>query len=95
LLLDEITSQLDSRNELALREAIARVSERCTVMVVAHRLSTVVDAERIVVLDGGRVSSVGTHEELLASEPLYRELAENQLVDAHGSTGERQSSRNV
>jgi ABC-type multidrug transport system fused ATPase/permease subunit len=95
LLLDEITSQLDSRNELALRDAIVRVSEKCTVMVVAHRLSTVVDAVRIVVLDGGRVNSVGTHEELLASDPLYRELAENQLVNASPSNGERQSSRNV
>ena len=89
LLLDEITSQLDTRNELALRDAIARVSERCTVMVVAHRLSTVVDADRIVVLDGGKVSSIGTHEELLASDPLYRELAENQLLSARPETGVR------
>lgn len=80
LLLDEITSQLDARNELALREAIERVSERCTVIVVAHRLSTVVDADKIMVLDRGKVSSVGTHDELLASDPLYRELAGNQLV---------------
>jgi ABC-type multidrug transport system fused ATPase/permease subunit len=98
LLLDEITSQLDTRNELALRDAIARVSERCTVIVVAHRLSTVVDADRIVVLDGGKVSSIGTHEELLASDPLYRELAENQLVSArreadapHGRPGKERA----
>jgi ATP-binding cassette subfamily B protein/ATP-binding cassette subfamily C protein len=85
LLLDEITSQLDARNELALRETILRVSERCTVIVVAHRLSTVADADRIVVLDRGRVSSIGAHEELLAADSLYRELADNQLVKAADS----------
>ena len=55
LLLDEVTSQLDAANELALRETLLRVSEERTVMVIAHRLSTVVDADRIVVLDEGEV----------------------------------------
>lgn len=82
MLLDEVTSQLDARNESALRATISRVSQRCTVMVVAHRLSTVVDADRIVVLDGGRVSNVGTHEDLIGSDALYRELVEGQLVKA-------------
>ena len=80
ILLDEVTSQLDSRNESALREAVARVSGRCTVMVIAHRLSTVVDADRIVVLDDGEVSSTGTHETLFGTNPLYKELAESQLI---------------
>ncbi len=80
LLLDEVTSQLDTRNELALREAVERISTHCTVMVIAHRLSTVVGADRIIVLNEGKVNNVGTHEELVSSDPLYRELAKNQLI---------------
>jgi ABC-type multidrug transport system fused ATPase/permease subunit len=79
-LLDEVTSRLDSRNELALKESIRHASERCTVLMIAHRLSTVVDAHQIVVLDRGAVKGIGTHEELYESNPLYRELAQNQLV---------------
>ena len=82
LLLDEVTSQLDTRNELALREAIDRISTRCTVMVIAHRLSTVVGADRIIVLNEGEVGNVGTHEGLVNSDPLYRELAKSQLIGA-------------
>jgi ABC-type multidrug transport system fused ATPase/permease subunit len=80
LLLDEPTSNLDARNEAALRRAIAAASVRRTLIVVAHRLSTVVDSDRIVVLDGGRVVATGTHEELLDTDPLYRELATHQLL---------------
>ena len=61
LLLDEPTSNLDARNEAALRRAIDAVAVRRTLLIVAHRLSTVVDADQIVVLDGGRVVAVGTH----------------------------------
>lgn len=82
LLLDEVTSQLDTKNELALRDAVAGISDRCTVMIIAHRLSTVVDADRIIVLNEGRVSNVGNHETLLGSDPLYRELATSQLIGA-------------
>lgn len=88
LLLDEVTSQLDAANELALRETLMRVSEERTVFVIAHRLSTVVDADRILVLDGGRVRGVGTHGELLASNPLYKKLATGQLLDAGTRAGE-------
>jgi ABC-type multidrug transport system fused ATPase/permease subunit len=59
---------------------LLRVSEERTVMVIAHRLSTVVDADRIVVLDRGRVKDIGTHEELLASNPIYRKLAASQFA---------------
>lgn len=84
LLLDEATSNLDANNERALKETVSRVSERCTVMVIAHRLSTVVDADGILVLQDGGIRGFGTHESLLATNPLYRELAESQLSAARG-----------
>jgi ABC-type multidrug transport system fused ATPase/permease subunit len=74
LLLDEPTSNLDTRNEHALRRAIKTASANRTLLVVAHRLSTVVDADQIVVLDRGRIVATGTHAELVAADPLYREL---------------------
>lgn len=80
LLLDESTSSLDGVNEQRMREAIDAVAEDRTLIVIAHRLSTVVDSDQIVVLDHGRVVGVGTHSELVASTPLYRELAKHQLL---------------
>jgi ABC-type multidrug transport system fused ATPase/permease subunit len=80
LLLDEPTSNLDARNEAALRAAIAAASVRRTLIIVAHRLSTVVDSDLIVVLEAGRVVATGPHEQLLETSPLYRELAAHQLL---------------
>ncbi|MBF0673381.1 MAG: ABC transporter ATP-binding protein [Salinibacterium sp.] len=80
LLLDESTSSLDGLNEQLLREAIDAVAEHRTLIVIAHRLSTVVDSDRIVVLEKGRVVGEGTHSELVASTPLYRDLAKHQLL---------------
>ena len=80
LLLDESTSSLDGLNEQLLREAIDAVAENRTLIVIAHRLSTVVDSDQIVVLDHGRVVGTGTHSELVKSTPLYRELAKHQLL---------------
>lgn len=80
LLLDESTSSLDGRNEQRMREAIDAVATGRTLLVIAHRLSTVVDSDLIVVLENGRVVGQGTHSELVASTPLYRDLAKHQLL---------------
>ena len=80
LLLDESTSSLDGVNEQRMREAIDAVAADRTLIVIAHRLSTVVDSDRIVVLDHGQVVGQGTHSELVASTPLYRDLAKHQLL---------------
>jgi ABC-type multidrug transport system fused ATPase/permease subunit len=80
LLLDESTSSLDGPNELLMKTAIDKVSKNRTLVVIAHRLATVVDSDQIIVLKDGEVQASGTHEELLASSTLYRDLAEHQLL---------------
>lgn len=80
LLLDESTASLDGVNERLMREALDSVATGRTLVVIAHRLSTVVDSDLIIVLDKGRVIGQGTHDELLEAVPLYRELAKHQLL---------------
>ena len=82
LLLDEATSQLDAGNEASLREVIGELAGRTTVLVVAHRLSTVRTADRIAVLEDGRLRARGTHHELLERDGLYAEFAAGQLAPA-------------
>ncbi|MFC9585595.1 ABC transporter ATP-binding protein [Streptomyces yangpuensis] len=74
LLLDEATAQLDGLTEAAVQDCIRSRAATGAVVTVAHRLSTVVDADLIVVMEAGRIRARGTHEELLGSDPLYREL---------------------
>lgn len=80
LLLDESTASLDGVNERLMRDALDSVATGRTLLVIAHRLSTVVDSDLIIVLENGRVVGQGTHDELVRSTPLYRELAKHQLL---------------
>jgi ATP-binding cassette subfamily C protein len=80
LLLDEATSQLDAINEAALRDTVTDIAQRITVLVVAHRLSTVTMADCIVVMDVGHIQATGTHAALVATNPLYAELAATQFL---------------
>jgi len=81
LILDEATSSLDSESERAIQHALDEFVKGRTTLVIAHRLSTVLRADKIVVLDDGRIVDSGTHRELLAKSDTYRRLYEAQFRD--------------
>jgi len=91
LLLDEATSSLDAESEAFIQEALERLMAGRTTIVIAHRLATVVRADRILVLDGGRIVETGTHAELARREGVYSRLAALQFGEG-GSARERTPS---
>jgi ATP-binding cassette subfamily B protein AbcA/BmrA len=94
LLLDEATASLDAVSEAAVQEALHRLMRGRTTIIIAHRLSTVVEADRILFLEGGEITGQGRHEELLATHELYRTFAVQQLrlndtMDYHAALASR------
>jgi ATP-binding cassette subfamily B protein len=81
LLLDEATSSLDAENERLLQKALDHLMQDRTTIIIAHRLATVLKADRIVVINRGRIVDIGTHDELVQRDPLYARLAELQFVE--------------
>jgi subfamily B ATP-binding cassette protein MsbA len=84
LLLDEATSALDAENEAAVQMALARLRAGRTTIVIAHRLSTVRDADLVVAMADGKAVEMGTHASLLAADGLYRRLVRSQALGAVG-----------
>jgi ATP-binding cassette subfamily B protein len=79
LLLDEATSALDASSERFVQQALENLMERCTTIIIAHRLSTIVNADRIVVLENGEIVTIGRHAELMSDDGLYARLAKLQF----------------
>uniref|UniRef100_H2Y2G7 ABC transporter domain-containing protein n=2 Tax=Ciona intestinalis TaxID=7719 RepID=H2Y2G7_CIOIN len=95
LLLDEATSALDTESEYLVQEALERSKSHRTVLLIAHRLSTVERADRIVVIVKGKVEEVGSHNELMAKKGTYYNLVYRQLHNVSQKTGDESSDKAV
>jgi len=91
LILDDSTSAVDVGTEAKIEAALEELMAGCTTFVIAQRISTVLNADKIVVLDGGKVAAEGAHAELMASSPIYREIYESQLGNNHASSSTREN----
>ena len=85
LILDDSTSAVDTKTDAMIRQAFLEEIPETTKLIIAQRISSVQDADRIIVMDGGRIADVGTHEELLASSEIYREVYESQTKGGAGT----------
>ncbi|HDR7562818.1 TPA: ATP-binding cassette domain-containing protein, partial [Bacillus mobilis] len=85
LMLDEATSSLDSKSESVVQKALNNLMKGRTTLVIAHRLSTVVDADKIIFIEKGNLTGSGTHDELLQTHDMYREFATQQLKIKEGA----------
>ncbi|MET7517702.1 ATP-binding cassette domain-containing protein [Streptomyces sp. NPDC005480] len=96
LLLDEATAQLDGLTEAAVHACIRSLASTGAVVTIAHRLSTVLDADTVLVMEAGRIRAQGRHKELLVSDPLYRDLVESLRIAAHaGPTASENVARSA
>ena len=81
LILDEATSAIDAESEAFIKEGLRKLENRPTIIMVAHRLSTVADMDRVALIEDGRVTALGPHRELLETSDSYRELVSTQLIE--------------
>ena len=95
LILDEATSALDAESESLVQAALANLMQGRTVLVIAHRLSTIRRANRIAVLEDGRITAIGSHEELLTASPTYQRLYQLQFMDHAGSGNAASGTRHM
>ena len=87
LILDDSTSAVDTKTDALIRKAFGEEIPDTTKIIIAQRISSIQDADRIIVFDNGRMESVGTHEELLDGSPIYREVYESQTKEGGNDEG--------